>query len=312
VESAAALSFPLDGNGDNTAALVIEGRPQAPGDPPIQGDIRITSVGYFRTLGIPLVRGRTFTSADGPEAPAVVVIGQKAARRFWPDSDPLGKRVSANGGRTFATVIGIVGDVRQYGLDQEPVEEFYAPFAQVPQRESTFLIRTTGEPAALARRLQELVRAIDPGQPVANIRTLRDLRGESLASPRLTTTLLGIFAVLALIITATGLAGVIAFTVSQRTREIGIRMALGAERGSVLRMILRQGLVMVGVGLAIGVGAALALSRLMDGLLYGVQPSDPLTFVIVALVLLGVAVAACTLPARRATTIDPLTALRSE
>ena len=312
VESAAALSFPLDGSGDNPIALVVEGRPQAPGDPPLQGDIRIVGHGYFRTLGIPLVRGRLFTTADAPDAPAVVVIGQKAAGRFWPDSDPIGKRVSANGGRTWATVVGIVGDVRQYGLDQEPVEEFYVPFAQSPRRESTFLVRTTGEPAALGRRLQELVRAIDPGQPVANIRTLRDLRGESLASPRLTTMLLGIFAMLALIITATGLAGVVAFTVSQRTREIGIRMALGAERGAVMRMILRQGLGMVVAGLVIGIGSALALSRVMDGLLYGVQPGDPLTFAVVALVLIGVATAACVLPARRATAIDPLAALRSE
>jgi ABC-type antimicrobial peptide transport system permease subunit len=164
----------------------------------------------------------------------------------------------------------------------------------------------------MSRRLEGLVRAIDPGQPVANIRTLRDLRGESLASPRLTTTLLGIFAVLALVITATGLAGVVAFTVSQRTREIGIRMALGAERGAVMRMILQQGLGMVVVGLAIGVAGALALTRVMDGLLYGVGPSDPLTFVVVAVVLLAVAVAACTFPARRATAIDPLAALRSE
>ena len=310
--SAAALSFPLDGGGDNTTVLAIEGRPQAPDDPPLQGDIQIVSTGYFRTLGIPLVRGRTFSESDGPETPAVVVIGQKAARRFWPDTDPIGKRVSVNGGRTWATVVGIVGDVRQYGLDQEPVELFYVPFAQSPRRESTFLVRTTGEPAALGRRLQELVRAIDPGQPVANLRTLRELRGESLASPRLTTTLLGIFAALALVITATGLAGVVAFTVSQRRREIGIRMALGAERGAVLSMILRQGLGMVVAGLAIGVTGALALSRLMDGLLYGVRPSDPITFVAVALVLLSVAVAACVLPARRATTIDPLAALRSE
>ena len=312
VESAPALSFPLDGNDGNSITLAVEGRPQAPGDPPLQGDIRIVGTGYFGTLGIPLVRGRTFSSVDAPDAPAVVVINQKAAQRFWPDGDPIGKRVSANGGQNWATVVGIVGDVRQYGLDQEPVEEFYVPFAQSPRRESTFLVRTTGEPAAMGRRLQELVRAIDPGQPVASIRTLRELRGESLASPRLTTTLLGIFAVLALVITATGLAGVVAFTVSQRTREIGIRMALGAERGAVMRMILRQGLGMVVAGLAIGIAAALALSRVMDGLLYGVRPSDPLTFVVVAIVLLGAAVAACTFPARRATTIDPLAALRSE
>jgi putative ABC transport system permease protein len=240
------------------------------------------------------------------------VISQKAARTFWPEADPIGRRISGNGGRNWATIVGVVGDVRQYGLDQEPTAQIYRPFSQFPVRESTFLVRTTGEPGELGRRLQALVRAIDPQQPVANIRTLSDLRGESLAPSRLTTTLLAIFAGLALIITATGLAGVIAYTVSQRTREIGIRMALGAEQGGVLRMILRQGLTMVGIGLALGVGGALALSRVMNELLYGVGPSDPLTFISVALVLVGVAIVACLVPARRATTIDPLIALRSE
>jgi ABC-type antimicrobial peptide transport system permease subunit len=156
------------------------------------------------------------------------------------------------------------------------------------------------------------VHGIDAQQPVANVRTLRELRGQSLASPRLTTTLLAIFAGLALIITATGLAGVIAFTVSQRTREIGIRMALGAEQRGVMRMILSQGLTMVGIGLALGIAGALALSRVLEGLLYGVGPSDPLTFIAVGVVLFGVAIVACFLPARRATTIDPLLALRAD
>ena len=312
VESSPALRFPLDGTGQNNFSFAIEGRPLAPDDPPLQGDFVAVGAGYFRTLGIPVVRGRTFTLADAPDAPQVAVISQKAARTFWPDADPIGRRVSANGGRTWATIIGIVGDVRQYGLDQEPTAQLYRPYSQNPVRESTFLIRTTGDPRVLGRRLQALVRAIDPQQPVANIRTLHDLRGDSLAPSRLTTTLLAIFAALALIITATGLAGVIAYTVSQRTREIGIRMALGAAQRGVLGLILRQGLVLVIIGLVLGIGGALAVSRVMEGLLFGVGASDPLTFVAVAVVLLAVATVACLVPARRATTIDPLVALRSD
>ena len=312
VESAPALRFPLDGNGQINFSFAIEGHPPAPGEPPLQGDFVSAGVGYFRTLGIPIVRGRAFTAADGPNAPLVAVVSQRAARTFWPDSDPIGKRIVANGGARTLTVVGIVGDVRQYGLDQEPTDQFYVPFAQTPFRESTFLVRTTGDPAILGRRLQELVQTIDAEQPVANVRTLRDLRGDSLAPSRLTTTLLAIFAALALTITATGLAGVIAYTVSQRTREIGIRMALGAAQRGVLGMILRQGLTLVLLGLLLGIGGALALSRLMDGLLFGVGATDPLTFIAVALVLLAVAAVACLIPARRATTIDPLVALRAE
>jgi predicted permease len=312
VESAPTLSFPLDGNTQANFSLVIEGRPVAADDPPLQGDFNAVGHGYFHALDIPLVRGRIFAASDSPDGPEVAVISQKAARTFWPDADPIGRRISGNGGQNWSTIVGIVGDVRKYGLDQEPSAQIYRPYSQFPIRESTFLVRTTGEPGRMGRRLQELVRAIDPQQPVANIRTLRELRGDSLAPSRLTTTLLAIFAALALIITATGLAGVIAFTVSQQTREIGIRMALGAEQGGVLRMILRQGLSMVALGLALGVGGALALSRVMDGLLYGVEASDPLTFVTVALVLIAVAVVACLVPARRATNIDPLVALRSE
>ena len=312
VVSAPALSFPFDGNGEVNFNLVVEGRPVAADQPPLQGDFRAVGAGYFETLDIPMVRGRAFTSSDSPEAAPVVVVSQKAARIFWPDTDPLGRRISIDGGRTWATTVGVAGDVRQYGLAQDVTAQIYLPFAQFPVRESTYLIRTTGEPGALGRRLQEIVRAIDPQQPVANIRTLRALRGDSLAPPRLTTALLAIFAALALVITATGLAGVIAYTVSQRTREIGIRMALGAKQGGVLRMIMRQGLTIVLIGLTLGIFGALALSRVMDGLLYGVEPNDPITFIIVALVLFAVAAMACLVPARRATTIDPLVALRSE
>ena len=316
ISVAASLAVPLDSSGPFLISFEIEGRADDPDNQqPLRGDYRSVSPGYFTALGIPTVRGRTFTEQDHAEAEPVIVVSQATAEKFWPNQDPIGQRVRPRNATTqlpWRTVIGVVGNVRQHGLDQAPTDEIYTAFAQAPARPATVAIRTRGEPGSISRRLQDAVRAIDPRQPVVNIRTLTDLRGQALASPRLTTTLLAIFAGLALVITATGLAGVIAFTVSQRTREIGIRMALGAAQGTVLSMILRQGLSLVIIGLAVGVVGALVLTRFMSDLLFGVAPTDPLTFVAVAAVLLGVAVIACIVPARRATTIDPLLALRTD
>ena len=207
--------------------------------------------------------------------------------------------------------MGVVGDVRHYGLESEPTDEVYLPFAQLPIRESTFLVRTTADPGAMARRIGEEVLAIDAGQPVANVQTLEEVRGEALANPRLTTTLILLFALLALCITAAGLGGVVAFSVSQRTQEIGVRMALGAGRAEVLGMVLREGLRLVGLGLVLGALAAVLLGRLITGLLFHVETTDPLTFAGMALVLVLIAAAACLVPARRAATVDPLVALRA-
>jgi ABC-type antimicrobial peptide transport system permease subunit len=187
----------------------------------------------------------------------------------------------------------------------------YLPFAQLPFREGTFLIRTSADPGAMARRIGEEVLAIDPGQPLANVQTLDEVRGEALASPRLTTTLLVMFALLALCITAAGLGGVVAFSVSQRTQEIGVRMALGAGRGEVLGMVLREGLRLVVFGLALGIAAAILLTRLMSGLLFHVEATDPITFVGMALILIFIAAVACLAPARRASAVDPMVALRA-
>jgi ABC-type antimicrobial peptide transport system permease subunit len=204
-----------------------------------------------------------------------------------------------------------VGDVRQYGLDSEPADEVYLPFSQFPLREGTFLVRTSADPAGMARRIGEEVLAIDPGQPLANVQTLEEVRSEALASPRLTTTLLLIFALLALCITAAGLGGVVAFSVSERTQEIGVRMALGAGRGEVLGMVLRDGLRLVAFGLALGITAAILLTRLMTGLLFQVEATDPITFAAMTLILVLIAAAACLIPARRASTVDPMIALRA-
>ena len=269
------------------------------------------SADYFRTIRLPLLSGRLFTEGDDAQAPQVAMINQTLARHRWGDEDPVGKRISFNEGRNWVTIIGVVGDVRQYGLNREPTDELYRPVRQT-NGAGNLLVRTTAAPAVMAPQLRQAVYGVDPENAIDQVQTLERVRHESIASPRLTTVLLGLFAALALLITAAGIAGVMALTVSQRTHEIGIRMALGASAISVLRMVLRQGLTLVLLGLALGVAGAFALTRLMSTLLFAVEPTDPLTWLMVALALAAVATLACFVPARRATLIDSLTALRSE
>src|SRR5262249_44375162 len=245
------------------------------------------------------------------EAPPVVVVNRSLAHRYWPQRDPVGQRVSADGGETWATIIGVVGDVRQYGLAQEPGAEMYLPFGQSPGYGFTLLIQTVGDPLRLAREARAAVQQADPQTPVSNVRTFERVRSESITAPRLTTALLSLFAFLALAISATGLGGALSFSVHQREQEIGIRMALGARPQEVLRMLLAQGLRSVLLGLALGAAAALALVRLMSGLLYGVGPTDPVCFVGSAMLLLVTAFFAAFLPARRAAHVDPMLALRT-
>jgi putative ABC transport system permease protein len=311
VSTASTLTFPLDGHRRFNVSFLIEGQPPAEDGAQPLGDLRSASPEYFPTLGIALVTGRLFTPSDGPDAPQVAIVNQSLARRYFARETAVGKRISADTGKTWITIVGVVGDVRHYGLESEPTDEVYLPFAQLPIRESTFLVRTTADPGAMARRIGEEVLAIDAGQPVANVQTLEEVRGEALANPRLTTTLILLFALLALCITAAGLGGVVAFSVSQRTQEIGVRMALGAGRAEVLGMVLREGLLLVGLGLVLGALVAAFLGRLMTGLLFHVETTDPLTFAGMSLILVLIAAAACLVPARRAATVDPLVALRA-
>jgi putative ABC transport system permease protein len=311
VAAASTMVFPLGSTRHSGFEFEIEGRPRDDGVAMPQADFRSVSPDYFRTLGIPLVEGRVFAATDEAESTPVALVNSSLARRYWPEESPLGRRISADSGKTWLTVVGVVGDVRHYGLDSPPADEMYLPFSQVPIREGSFLVRTTGDPRAAARVVEDEIHAIDPDQPVANVETLEEIRGESLASPRLTASLLGMFALLALVITGAGLAGVVAFSVSQRTQEIGVRMALGADRHEVLSMVVGEGMRLVLAGLLLGVAAALAATRLMAGLLYGVGATDPLTFAGVGLVLVAVAATSCLVPARRATTVDPMVALRN-
>jgi predicted permease len=241
-----------------------------------------------------------------------VVINESMAHHYWKDENPIGHRISNDEGKHWATIVGVVGDVRQYGMDKPPGDVLYVSQDQDPFNSGMLLVRTRQNPNTIVKQIVDDVHAIDPEQPVAKIRTLDQLRQLSLAPPRLTSTLLGLFAALALVITAAGIAGVMGLAVNQRIKEIGIRMALGASGGSVLRLFLGKGLLLVIIGLAIGLAGALAGTQLLSGLLFGIEPNDPATLAGVALLLLGVAALACYAPARRATRVDPLAALRAE
>ncbi|MGH9345630.1 MAG: ABC transporter permease, partial [Vicinamibacterales bacterium] len=307
--AAVANTFPFNGSPPGYHAFQIRGRRQAPGHPEPLAQVRSASPDYFAAVGIRLVRGRLF--GDDEADREVAVINQSLARRYWGSGDPIGQEVSGNGGRSWATIIGIVSDVRHAGLDRAPADEAYVPWSGEPWRDLRLVVRLEGDPTTAAASLRAIVKAIDAEQPVTEIQTLLDFRRESLASPRLTALLLAAFAALALGIAVTGLAGVVSCSVSQRTREFGLRLVLGADPRDVLRMVVREGMVVVAVGLAVGVAGALLCARLLSGLLFEIEPSDPLTFLGVSVVLLGVALGACVVPARRATKVQPVAALRS-
>ncbi len=315
LSAAISTTFPLNPRGSISRPFnrefKIEGSPLADGELAPQADIRIISSDYFNTIRLPLIRGRVFTETDKDKAPLVAIINQTMAQHRWGDEDPIGRRVSFDRGEHWVTIVGIVGDVKQYGLGAGITDELYAPMAQATNG-NTLLVRTASDPMTMARVMREIVYGVDSETAVDSVQTLEQARDESLASPRLTTILMSLFAGLALVITSAGIAGVMALSVSQRTNEIGIRMALGATSGRVMAMVMRQGMTMVVAGLGIGVVGALAMTRLMTSLLFSVEPTDPVTFLAVGTVLIAVAALSCFIPARRVTTIDPMIALRSE
>jgi predicted permease len=315
LSAALGSTFPLNQlgitNGPFNRGFQIEGRPIPDGELLPQADFRTASTDYFETVRQPLVRGRTFSEGDKDKALPVAVINQSTVRHRWGDEDPIGRRISFDRGQTWLTVVGVVGDVRQYGLDREPPDEIYIPLAQA-QFGGNLLVRTAVDPMSVAKLMREAVYEVDSDTAVDRVQTLEQVRSDAVASPRLTAILLAMFAGLALVITAAGIAGVMALSVNQRTHELGVRLALGATPGKVLRMVMRQGMSFVLIGLSVGLGGALLLGRLMSSLLFAVEPTDPITFLAVAFVLSAVAAAACFVPARRVTSIDPMLALRSE
>jgi predicted permease len=294
-------------------ALEVEGAaPQTPGQRPITA-YRVTTPGYFGALGIPLLDGRVFQEADRAETEAVVIIDRTTARRHWPEGQALGKRVKLGGPQDpWMTVVGIVGDVRYHGLDSRVFPTIYVPHSQAPFNRMMLAVRTTADPLASVTAVKEQVAALDRDLPISAIQTMEQIVYGSVTQQRFNLTLLGTFAALALLLAAVGIYGVISYSVTQRTREIGVRMALGARARDVSRLVMRQGIKLALLGVALGLGGALALTRWMESLLFGVSPTDPLTFSAIALLLTAVALLACWLPARRATRVDPLVALRHD
>jgi len=270
---------------------------------------------YFRVMGIPLLAGRLFNQDDISTAPRVSVISKTMARLYFPNQDPLGKQLKFGfppDGGAVREIVGIVGDVRDVSLGQDPGPMMYVPFAQAPFWGANVVVRSTLSPSSVAAAIRLEVRKMDKDLPVTDVANLQDLIEASVAQPRFRTFLLGLFASMALVLAATGIFGVISYSVSQQTREIGIRMALGAQSGEVLRQVLKEGARMVAVGLALGLMGSLAATRFIATLLFGVKPADPLTFAAVAAMLTIVALVASYIPARRATRVDPMVALRYE
>ena len=297
--------------------ITVEGMPvPAPGNYP-HPDVHIISPGFVETLGVSLLRGRTFTNTDDEKAPLVGMINAMTARRFFPSEDPIGKRFmfghpSAKNAPKWWTIVGVVSDTKLYGLANPARLEVYVPLRQDAASEMTLLVKSGADPAALTSAIRGAVQSIDKDQPLFAISTMKDLVSNSIATRRMTLVLLGLFSGLALVLGAIGIYGVISYSVAQRTHEIGIRMALGAPRRGVFRLVVGQGLKLAGIGIAIGVAGALGLARLMSSLLYGISATDFETFAGVSILLALVALLACYVPARRAMRVDPTVALRYE
>jgi predicted permease len=309
---AAGLPLPFSGNA-GSASFAIEGRPSPPGDPGPHGDIGFVSADYFTALKIPILQGRVFTSLDRPDTQPIAVIDEILARQYWPGEDPIGKHIRNGRSQPWSTVVGIVGHVKQADLAGEDVKgKYYFPALQVAVPFMSFVLRTPGDPGRLSTALRDAVRAVDPTQPVSQIRLMTEMVASSLAPRRFVVTVLGVFAMMALLMALIGLYGVISYAVMQRTQELGVRMALGAQPAEILRLVLGQGMKLAGLGAAAGLAASLVFSRLLESQLFRVHAFDPLTFALMAAALVAAALLASYIPARRATSVDPMVALRYE
>jgi len=302
-------ALPLTGS-VGWGGINVEGFTPQPGQE-LQVDLRIASPDYFRAMEIPLRKGRFFDDHDNPAGQAVALIDEKFALRFWPRDNPVGKHVWFDPKQPL-TIVGVVGIVKQYGLDTDTRMVVYFPHQQQPSRGMYLVARTSADPAGATGAIVSGIHAIDPDVPVSDIRTMRDRLHDSLARPRFSTTMLGAFAGFALILAAVGVYGVMSYLVTQGTHDIGVRIALGAPRGGILRLVVGQGMALAAAGIAAGLVGAAALTRVMSSLLFGVSATDAVTFAAVALVLAVVALVSGYLPARRATKVDPLVALREE
>ena len=314
VGAVTALPFNNEDTIDVDTNFTIDGQPAPePGQQPTAYST-VASIDYFKVMRIPLVRGRMFNQYDGPRAPLVVLINESMARRFWPDEDPVGKKITVGSfGRPMSReIIGIVGDVRHTGLDSNPRPEFFVPHLQNPFGGMAIVVRASSDPAVLLSTAKEQIREINKDQPFYSINTMDALVSKSLGERRFNLLLLCTFATIALTLAGVGIYGLISFSISQRTHEIGIRMALGARTRDITRMVLGEGIVLALIGVGAGLVGALLLTRFLKGFLFGVTPTDPLTFAAISALLVALALVASYVPARRATRVDPMVALRYE
>jgi predicted permease len=318
VEAAGAINYlPLGGAGWMRRFAVSDQPLPAPGQEP-RAVFSIVTPDYFKAMEIAVVQGRAFTPSDSAGAPLVAIVNETLARNYWPNGDLLGKRIRniASGDRQppWMEIVGVVKDVRAARLITEPGPQMYVARAQItsPDPEMTLVVRAAGDPAKLASTVRSVVQAVDKDQPVYDLRTMPEVMASSVATPRFNLLLVGVFAALALALAIVGVYGVMSYLVAQRTHEVGVRMALGADARNVLRLVIGHGMKLALIGVGIGLAAAFALTRIMTSLLYSVSPTDPPTFLVIALLLGAVALLACYLPARRATKVDPMIALRYE
>jgi putative ABC transport system permease protein len=309
---AGATTVPF-GKADLIQTFQIVGRPwPSPSEAPPVNFYAVTPE-YFQALGVPLRQGRLFTERDSEAGPAAAIVNERLARRYWPGENPIGKFITVDlTGAAPREVVGVVGDIKHYGLHEESTMEIYEPFRRHSFRFMTLVLKTDGNPEGIVGTARRIVRAVDPDIPLYNIRTMERQVSDSVAQRRLAMALLGGFAVLALILASAGVYAVMAFAVAQRTREIGVRMALGAVPSDILRLVLRRGMMLAAAGIASGVSVAFVLSRLMASQLYRVSTRDPSVYAAVVCALLLVALSACIVPARRAANVDPLVSLRYE
>jgi putative ABC transport system permease protein len=314
VTAAIATSFPFNregiANGPASARLEVEGVPQSLKSPVVV-DAMFVGTGYFETLGQRVVEGRTFTDFDKIERPPIAVINETLARQQWPTESAIGKRFRRNAG-PWTEVVGVVKDVREHGLHRPVGSQIYLPVAQTGGFAQNMIVRTKADPEAIIPTLRETIREVDPLLAVDRFETMEVLRDASMASSRDMTTLLGLMAALALLISCTGIAAVMALAVNERTSEIGIRMALGASRATILKTVTLSGFFLALAGVVIGIAASVGVTHWLSSLLFETSPTDPMTFAVTAGLFLAVAAVACLVPARRVTSIDPLQALRRE
>jgi putative ABC transport system permease protein len=306
--------LPLYGGLGSATGFTIEGRPAPPPGEEPTTNVRVSDAGYFSAIGIPLLRGRNFTQGEDSEAKHVVIISESLARQYFAGEDPLGKHISVEmfDKPTPTEVIGVVGDVRYDSLTDQAEPTVYFPHPELTYEFMTLVVRTAGDPAAITPAVRDKLREIDPNQPVSDVRTMEQVMADTVGRARFNTLLLGLFAGLATLLAAVGIFGVMNYTVTLRAREIGIKMALGAAPGLILRSVLRQGLLLTLIGIGIGLAGALVLTRVMASLLFGVEATDPATFAAIVLLLAVVSLIACYIPAQRATKVDPMVALRYE